>query len=460
MNQKLSERAYFTCFQKKHVHFFSASLFFSFLMFSNSTLLAKSLSVAEERDTILKIESAVKGNNYLLLGQILKKNVGKTITLTKVKQIASRLNSGKLLSAVNSSKELFGHKINRFGLTRNDFLQTALFIESKLAEYTEKKQYYLKKDKTKLPCSLDYDPETRSTFIILPTSSGNFLGEGANKVVTRSIFYNQGHPEVVARALQTRVKKDEMRMMRTVHGLQGVFNVLACTKYEEGKKTYRVIYSKLYSPGSLYDAFSKEYEFSLFEKIKITRDLLKGLQELHRKNITHRDIASKNFLINVPQGAVGRRNIEAVIADFGAARSVAEDSSGNSGAQAQGHIVYTPPEAIIKKMQGEDFFLSDVYATGCIFYRLFYEEFAPWQNSKYVLDTQIAAKSRYREFVNRIKRYTLSRKNYLARKSEEEGLSVSDDFEYLILRMVDPDPKKRGTAESLYQEIKRISRRQ
>jgi serine/threonine protein kinase len=298
-----------------------------------------------------------------------------------------------------------------------------------------------------------------STFIILPTSSGNFLGEGANKIVTRSIFYNKGQPEVVARALQTKVKKDEMRMMRTVQGMHGIFNILACTKHQEGRKTYRAIYSKLYCPGSLYDAFTKEYTFSLFEKIKIARGILKGLQELHRKKIAHRDIASKNFLINVPQGSVGRRDIEAVIADLGAARTVGEDAT--SSLRAQGHIIYTPPEAIINEMmQGEDFFLSDVYATGCIFYRLFHGEFAPWQSTRFVLDSKMTAKKRYQELVRRIKRYTFPKKNYLAHKSEDEELSVSEAFEYLILRMVDPDPKKRGTSESLYQEIKRISRRQ
>lgn len=451
-----SQRSFFPLFNFKRTCFFSTSFLFSFFTVPDSMLQAKAYSLVEEQYVVSKIQAAIKDNKYLRLGKILEQNVGKTITLTQVRQIARELNASKLLSAIDATKELFGRKANRFGITRSEFLQIALFIESKLAGAIEKKEYYLKKEKTELRCSLDYDPDTQKVFLILPEIRGNFLGEGANKIVTRSVMYNQGHPEVVARALQTRVKKDEMRMMRAVQGLQGVFNILACTKYDLRGKTYRVIYSKLYSPGSLYNAFSKEYSFSLFEKIKITRGLLKGLYELHKKNIAHRDIASKNFLINVPQGDIGYRDIDAVIADFGAARLVADTTSKKN--QAQGHLIYTPPEAIIKKLSGEEFFLSDVYATGCIFYRLFYGEFAPWQSTKYVVETEIPAKKRYNELVRRIKRYTFSRKNYLERKSTEDVLSLSEDFELLILRMVDPDPKKRGTTESLYKEMKRISR--
>ena len=52
-----------------------------------------------------------------------------------------------------------------------------------------------------------------------------------------------------------------------------------------------------------------------------------------------------------------------------------------------------------------------------------------------------------------IEKATFVQRNFLAQKKKRNKV---EDFEYLILRMVHPDPSKRGSASSLLNEMKVI----
>ncbi len=86
---------------------------------------------------------------------------------------------------------------------------------------------------------------------------------------------------------------------------------------------------------------------------------------------------------------------------------------------------------------------------GCVFYQLFYLERAPWLDRSYVRDER-PLKIRHSEHTSRIYDATAKRRRMLKRQKRR---NAEDEFEYLILRMLDTNPKKRVDAK----EARRIT---
>ncbi|RIB22661.1 kinase-like domain-containing protein, partial [Gigaspora rosea] len=112
------------------------------------------------------------------------------------------------------------------------------------------------------------------------------------------------------------------------------------------------------------------------ELIKIAKEITTGLKYLHDKKIIHRDLHSKNILIN--DGI-------AMIADFGISKLLDETSSSSSN--VAGIAAYIEPQCIIQceqKVKRDK--KSDIYSLGVLFWELtsgvppFYglSKFATW----------------------------------------------------------------------------------
>ncbi len=332
------------------------------------------------------------------------------------------------------------------------FDKTALFIETKLAKHIAKKQYYLPKRKTGLPYTLEYDPVTKKCFILLKDKKA-FIGKGKFKKVYKAILYSRKHPKIVARAEQSRIGNRERAITAATVGLPGIVKTVGSCQRTVGKKQYSTFYSKLYRPGSLYQLLEHGPKVTLKEKMKIAKDILKGLASLHMKGIAHKDLGPKNYLVNLSRGKPNRRKIEACIVDFGQAIFV----EGAVNKKVQGNIPYTAPEGIWReKLKEKDYFLTDIFAVGCVFYRLFYNHAAPWlQVARDLRKKTCSADEKYQTICARIKKATHSRRQTL---SKRQKLSAKEEFELLILRMVEIDPSKRGQAKELSQTMRKIYR--
>ena len=408
-----------------------------------------------ENSALQQIQAALDWNDSRYLGKLLKQYLGKKVTLEELRRVAQSHNSEALSRAIEATTGFYGTHKEILGVKRADFLQMALFIENSLREFINRRQYYLPAEQTGLEFPLEYDHQTRKTFIILPQNKQTYIGAGKNKIVMKAVFYNEKKSEVVARAVQTKVREIEMKTTNELRGTTGIMDVLACTTFKKNNEVFCTIYTRLYAPGSLSRAFSQRFRFTCYEKMKIALNILKGLSELHKRDIAHRDVSPQNCLIHIPPGKAGQRDIVAVIADLGRADSIWKNYP--IKLRIQGHSCYTPPEGIFKgRVKGLDFLKSDVYAIGCIFYQLFYGKAAPWLSTKYVMNTSKSEFSRYRGLATKIYRYTNSRKSLLARKITKGKISTSEAFEHLILRMVDHSAEKRGSAMGLYTELQRI----
>jgi serine/threonine protein kinase len=353
---------------------------------------------------------------------------------------------------------------NHLKISTGDFLQTALFIESKRAKYINEKKYHLSRKETGLKFPLTIDRETGTYFIDLEGDRRTFIGQGKKKVVTKAILYDSILPKVVARGEQLLDKnseagfiyelKREMRMTQILRGTSGVFSVLGVDQHRRDDKEVVNIYSKLYHPGQLQAALlDKKVQLSMYEKMRAALDILQGLESLHTRGIVHRDLGARNYLINIPSGPPGHRNVEVVIADLGRAEFITEVGF----TKVQGNTTYAAPEALFHdQMKCEKYFATDVFAVGCTLYFLFHEKQAPWQEFRYLKDLKRSVQDRHRELVSRINQSTEQRRLELTAKRGAGIISRRENFELVILRMLHVDPHKRGTAMELRQQLESV----
>ena len=296
---------------------------------------------------------------------------------------------------------------------------------------------------------------TQYRFIHLGYDHATRLGKGAYKTVTKSVLYKERHPGVVARCKQTEEINYELEMTQKVQGLPGIVKICAHTSHQENETTYHTLFCKLYNPGSLSRVLDRgKYSFTVKEKMTIALNILKGLEGLQTHGIVHKDLGTQNYLIDIAKKRKGRtRKIDAVISDLGCS-IFAQDAA---GVRAQGHSAYTSPEAIfVSKMKGEDYFRSDLFAVGCLFYQIFYEKRPKWVNSKYIKSDK-SEEERYKKHVSIILKETKARHRFLSRKlASGYDLSPKEEFECMILRMCSPNPLERGTAQEYRLKVEQL----
>ncbi|KAF0538224.1 glycosyltransferase family 2 protein [Gigaspora margarita] len=99
------------------------------------------------------------------------------------------------------------------------------------------------------------------------------------------------------------------------------------------------------------------YKISWTELIKIATEITLGLEYLHSNGIVHRDLHSKNILIN---------DGKALITDFGISRQL--NGSTTSSSAVFGMIPYIDPFCIENKYKRDK--KSDIYSLGVIFWEL------------------------------------------------------------------------------------------
>jgi len=184
------------------------------------------------------------------------------------------------------------------------------------------------------------------------------LGEGATGVVYAArasdgaaVAVKVLRPELAADGiLQARF----LREARLARGISSPHVVPILDVGDNGGMTYLVL--PLYPGGSLAGRLADGGPLRVDETIDISAELGRGLDELHRGGIVHRDVKPSNVLFD----ADGR----AALSDFGLARAVDSTRLTTDG-QLLGTPHYLAPELI----EGEEATAaSDVYAFGCLLY--------------------------------------------------------------------------------------------
>jgi serine/threonine protein kinase len=407
-----------------------------------------------------KITKAKNSRDYSELGHFLKMTIRNQKKLNKLKQLTRKFHDVKLNNAINFASEIERQK-DTLPIYAGELIEIALFIETKLARHIREGNYFLSNEATGTRFALEYDPQTKQCFLVLKGIRRTFLGRGASKTANKSILFHPTKPEIVVRLEQTRPYERELGFLNDVKGLEGLYKTRAFTVRQDGDICYFAIYADLYNPGSLGKMQRNGQAFRLSEKAAIAYGLVKGLSSLHRKGIIHRDIKPTNCLVNIAKSKHRKksgRNTEltAVIADFGSGR-YAEDAVGtvpNIG------LTNTSPEGLFyTELTSSDYYATDVFALGTLLYKIYYKHLPPWKIRKYYTHNPEQFEEKYSQLVKQINASTKARRVFLANKKGSRTATCKDRLEYEILKMVHPDPMRRGTAKKHANELFRIYQR-
>ncbi len=301
---------------------------------------------------------------------------------------------------------------------------------------------------------LQYDTEQKRLFIHLGTKGVAPIGEGHYKTVTRTVLYDRLKPQVMARAVTTTPLEREMKMMRQLIGSPGVIQAEGLMIHKDPrthKKQYTVV-TKLYNAGSLQNVYDKRQQkrLSFNNRLTIAHNIMTGIAAMHEKGLVHRDLGARNYFVNITCEKKTGYTVKAVVADMGRAKPITEADGG----PAQGNGIYMPPEGFFpRKMKGIDYFASDIFAIGCVFWELHFGHQNPWGQHRYYRRESKGMKKNCEDHLYSMKQ---AREHELAKLEHSKKLTKQQKFVSIILQMTDPDPKKRGNADEIRDMLGRL----
>lgn len=213
------------------------------------------------------------------------------------------------------------------------------------------------------------------------------------------------------------------------------FPFLKFHKYNPSENGKSFILTEYYDGGALSEVidetFSVEKEQRKFDtqKMKIIYGIAFGLNYLHKNNIVHRDIKPANIFLD--------NDMNPYIGDFGFARviPVGIKITGNIGS-----LMYMAPE-IIDEDEAEYDASIDVYSFAITVLELLTYKLTLVidNNKKYSID-ELEDYDQFVEWIKEGKRYEMN--------------SVPNDFQKLIEKCWDKNPKKRINMETILKELK------
>ena len=351
--------------------------------------------------------------------------------------------------AVLATKNILTHR-EKTGLSLADLFPIALFAETSMRKEVENGKLFW--SEKQFGRELQYDKEHNRFFIHLGTHGVKPVGIGRMKVVTKTVLYDRSSPEVMARGVSKAACKREMFAMKALAGTPNVMEAQALMRHKDPKtgKMLATIVTKIIRPGSLQAILNKKsWRLTLKERVKIACDIMNGISKMQAKGFVHCDLGAKNYFVSIKGTKPGHRKIVAYVADFGRAIPISDAKD----SPVQGNSRYAPPEAIFReKMRGKQYFKSDLYAVGCVFWQLYFGRLPPWAFSAREEGTSVSRKQRYRAKVFHI---NAIRAHYADRvktdpKEKHAKPSLRKGFLSVILKMTDPTPKERGKAKELY----------
>ena len=344
-------------------------------------------------------------------------------------------------------------------ITSEQARKIASFIETQLREGLYKGNTLCSIEQTGLEFPIEYDSQTQCIFIHLGSRKEAYIGKGKQKTVTQSILYSPQEPELIARCEGENVSNNEIIATQLLQGKEGIFRVYVITQHRVDETVKTSMFCKLYNMGSLDNCIKKGFVKFLTqqEKMEAALNLLKGLANIHAAGCVHRDLGARNHLVHIVNNpTMNSRKIEVAIADLG--RTLPADQA--SGTAVQGNSKYTAPEGIERKtLLGNAYFLTDVYALGCVLYRLQYNG----EKSPFIKKMKKLALT---EMDPQVLKKQLSEK--LEKVLEEKHMRIQKDsmseqqahFEKMILQMIHPNPQHRGTVQELVATLTSIMSKQ
>lgn len=388
-------------------------------------------------ETIRKKTQAKKWDEAIALVKegLLKKN----ITSHSIKVLCSQLKTPPFTEAYRATKAIL--KLKDTGLDFKTLFPIAFYKE------THEGPFYV--PESCFGRELQWDTDNNIFFIHCGIHGTTPLGKGCQKVVTRSVLYDKVNPQVVARGLTDRNIQQEMSAMKIFANEKGLISAIAFLMHKDplSHKKMTAIVTPLYNMGSLERTLkNRRLALSFQEKLGIAKDIISGLSALHQKGYAHRDLGARNHFVSIQKAPQGKRIITCVIADLEKVMHV-RDLKGHG---VQGNTAYLCPEGLfLDKMVGDMYFCSDIFAVGCLFWKLYFNKRPSWCTLSKKEFHLYNLKKLSCHYIDSIEK---------ARKEASELLHTLEDpakkaFLEIILQMTNPLPQERGTAAEIKKRL-------
>ncbi|RIB10198.1 kinase-like domain-containing protein [Gigaspora rosea] len=196
----------------------------------------------------------------------------------------------------------------------------------------------------------------------------DYLGRGAYAEVYSGLYQEK---EYAFKCLKDKLRLEDKKVKKFFKYMSRELELLSEVNHPNVVEFYGILQNpntdnitfvlQLANDGNLRDYLKKKRQNGIFkilwsELIQIAKDLTHGLEHLHSKKIIHRDLHSKNVLID--RG-------KALITDFGLSKHLNNSLSSEVG----GMLAYREPQSFkpIKYARDEK---SDIYSLGVLFWEL------------------------------------------------------------------------------------------
>ncbi|RIA82462.1 kinase-like domain-containing protein [Glomus cerebriforme] len=212
-------------------------------------------------------------------------------------------------------------------------------------------------------------------------------------------------------------------MIRTIHDHPNINRFLGVTKNDIGY----VMVLDYANEGDLRHYLGNKVKFDSLQwedKIQMALDITRGLKYLHSKEIIHRDLHSKNILVN---------NGKLLLADFGLSKQLTEITS-NSTANKRGIFEYIDPQCYKNTSYKKDK-KSDVYSLGILLWEI------------------TSGRPPFRDLDRNNLYYLIG--NACNREDPIEGTPLK--YQQLYQECWDDDPKKRPNINKVYETLSQLN---
>lgn len=327
-------------------------------------------------------------------------------------------------------------------ISKKQILKISRYIENEAQARIQNKEFYLRRTSTGLSRTIEYDPAIATFFIHLKRKNHlPALGAGKSKIATLSILYSSEKPKLVATVI-FRNPTDEIvaKELQTLQALSGAKNIVGLISHttHPGKGTGRIqqqFIFDLYNRGSLQKLrrnpiVSKRLSESVRYQVMIAKDLLKGVRNLHVRNLCHNDIHAGNCLINETKMTNGRSRYSAALTDFEKLDVIDQNTQFSK--------------------------IRDLYMLGCTLYEVFHNlqhySIPQW---KVPFPTNFPKSQENPDSFVLGETETTPRLRELEKKGIDHSITQREKYEKLILQLMNPTANK--TADHYINEISALS---
>jgi serine/threonine protein kinase len=334
------------------------------------------------------------------------------------------------------------------GLTYEELLSACRYIE-KIRQSGKRKVFSSRR--TKLPCVIERIVSPKGFLIRACNNRHTRIGYGAHKVVHKAIFYSE-NPKIVADCSSDESGAVEIAVFKRLRKCPGIVPFLGSVESSKGRYS---IFLEYFSGGTLGGLLRRQQKLSTDQMLQVAKDVAQGLKCMHERHLIHRDLHLGNILLRSTHS--GR--LEAALVDFGKTLN-ADHVRDNVVLQASKGR--NPPEALLVPFSKINRYLADVYAMGCNYYCMKWQQPVPWQQSfnVYALHTYTSSfrKKIHARIVTTYKREKREKTRSLIRKKRNgESLSPDEEFQMLIFQMIDFEPSRRPCMSEVVRRLARVS---